>query len=55
MEMLIAREGMIYTNGTDYGTTISLAEGVDVSEYYEITFEEYNKKMDEISGAEIYE
>ena len=43
MEMLIAREGMIYTNGTDYGTTISLAEGADASAYHEISMKEYEE------------
>ena len=43
---LIASDGMIYTNGTDYGREIFLAEGVDASDYYEITDDEYNKKME---------
>ena len=43
---LIAKPGMIYTNGTDYGKMIFLAEGVDASDYYEITEDEYNEKME---------
>ena len=38
---LFADEGKILTNGTDYGTTIYLAEGADASTYYEIPIEEY--------------
>lgn len=41
MVTLYADEGKILTNGTDYGTTISLAEGADASAYREITIEEY--------------
>lgn len=38
---LKADVGMVYTNGTDYGTVIYLAEGVDPASYYKITEEEY--------------
>lgn len=47
MVTLIADEGKVITNGTDYGTTISLAEGVDGSAFYEITLDEYNKILEE--------
>lgn len=47
MVTLIADEGKVITNGTDYGTTISLAEGLDSSAFYEITREEYNKILEE--------
>ena len=47
MLTLIADKGKVITNGTDYGTTISLAEGVDASAYYEITLEEYNDALEE--------
>lgn len=40
--VLTADDGMVYTNGTDYGTVIYLAEGADPSAYYQITEEEYN-------------
>lgn len=43
---LIAKPGMIYTNGTDYGREIFLAEGVDSSAYYEITEEEYFARLE---------
>lgn len=39
--IIIADEGKILTNGTDYGTTIHLAVGADASTYYEIPIEEY--------------
>ena len=45
MITLFADEGKILTNGTDYGTTISLAVGVDASEYYEISIEEYEQLL----------
>lgn len=43
MTTLYADKGMVITNGTDYGTTISLAEGADASCYREISVEEYEK------------
>ena len=36
-----ADEGKWLTDGENYGKTISLAEGVSVNNYYEITNEEY--------------
>ena len=44
---LIASEGMIFTNGEIYGTTIYLADGVDANAFYEITIEEYHKRLEE--------
>ena len=41
-KVIYADEGMIATNGVNYGSIITLAEGVDVDGYYEITEEEYN-------------
>ena len=40
-KVLKADEGMVLTNGTDYGRTIYLADGVDGSTYYQITEAEY--------------
>lgn len=40
--VLCADEGTVLTNGTDYGTVIWLAEGVDADNYHAITQEEYN-------------
>lgn len=36
-----ADEGKWLTDGENYGKTISLAEGVSVDDYYEITNEQY--------------
>lgn len=52
MLTLIADEGKVITNGTDYGTTISLAEGVDASAYYEIPLEEYNDTLNDGTRGE---
>lgn len=41
--MLIASEGMWLTDGDIYGKTISLANGVSVDRYHEITDDEYNR------------
>ncbi len=44
MEILIrAGKGKILTDGENYGKTISLAAGVSVDKYHEITEEEYNE------------
>lgn len=47
--IIIAEEGKVITNGTDYGTTIVLAEGADASNYYEISKAEYEKILAEES------
>lgn len=47
MITLYAEKGKILTNGIDYGTTISLAEGATAEEYYEITLEEYEQILKE--------
>lgn len=44
---ITASEGMVLTNGEAYGTVIFLAENDDADNYYEITREEYDKKMAE--------
>lgn len=44
--VLTADEGMVFTNGTDYGTVIYLAEGADPTAYYQITDAEYNAIME---------
>ena len=40
--ILTADEGMILTDGVNYGRVIYLADGTDPSVYYQITEEEYN-------------
>lgn len=40
---------MVITDGENYGKTISLADDANLDSYYEITEEEYNKKMSEVS------
>ena len=42
-DLIFADDGKILTNGVDYGTTISLADGVSDKDYYEITIEEYEQ------------
>jgi hypothetical protein len=44
---LTAGEGMVLTNGTNYGTVIFLAEGESAYDYREITKSEYEAILDE--------
>jgi len=41
----IASEGMILTNGTDFGRKIYLADGTDETSWYEIPEEKYEETM----------
>ena len=54
-----ADEGNILTDGKIYGTTIFLGSGRSISEFYEITLEEYDKILEEtlinIEGIEVAE
>ena len=46
-DLILADDGKFLTNGVDYGTTISLADGVSDKDYYEITQEEYDQILAE--------
>lgn len=39
---LYADDGMVLTNGTDYGKIVTLAVGANATDWREITEEEYN-------------
>lgn len=43
--ILKAEDGKYLTNGNTYGKTVVLPEGADVNEWYEITEDEYNEKV----------
>lgn len=45
--ILYADEGMILTDGENYGTTVYLAEGREASEFHEITEAEYEQILKE--------
>jgi hypothetical protein len=45
MITLYADEGKVLTHGTDYGTTVELAEGLSSEGWYEITEEEHEKML----------
>ena len=44
---LYAEDGMILTDGENYGTIIHLAVGADAEKYHEITKEEYERILAE--------
>lgn len=50
--ILIASEGMVYTDGTIFGRKIYLQHGRNPDEFYEITNEEYNRIIEEKSSNE---
>lgn len=43
LRKIIATEGMILTDGENYGKIIFLSDDADVSLWYEITEEKYNE------------
>ena len=51
-EVIEASEGMILTDGSVYGETIYLAEGVSKDSFYEITREEYEAIVNSESATE---
>lgn len=52
---LYADEGMIITDGENYGTTISVAVDGDIDKYYEITQTEYEEMQKELEEPIIEE
>ena len=46
MTTLYADEGMILTDGENYGTTMQLAEGRTTDDIREISMEEYNNILE---------
>ena len=53
---LIANDGMVLTNGTDYGREVFLADTETAENWHEITEEEYNEilKAKEQANAELH-
>lgn len=53
--VLYAEEGKILTDGNIYGKQIFLADNIDINSFYEITEEEYKKKMKEMEEVDYHE
>lgn len=49
---LYAEDGMILTDGENYGTIIHLAVGADAEKYHEITKEEYERILAEAESEQ---
>lgn len=49
--VLYAEDGKVLTNGTEYGTVIYLADGVNKDAFYEISQEEYEEIFKEQEEA----
>ena len=48
---LYADEGMVITDGKNYGTTVFVEVGGDIDKYYEITKEEHDAIMEDMRKA----
>lgn len=44
---LVASEGMLITDGTNYGKVVRLAEGQTEDDFFEVPEEEYNRILEE--------
>ena len=55
LRILKASEGMVLTDGKEYGTTIYLGEGRNEEEFYEITHKEYDEIVNADMPEELYE
>lgn len=52
--LLVAKKGMVFTDGTTYGKQIRIAKGENPDNYREITIEEYEtitEQSDENEGV----
>lgn len=51
-KIIKASDGMMLTNGSIFGKTIYLADGLNERDFYEITREEYEKTLEVVSNYE---
>lgn len=51
-KVLYAADGMVLTNGTDYGKVIFLADGGDEMQWQEITQEEADAIVEKFGGID---
>lgn len=52
-EVLIAKDGNVFTDGEIFGKKIYLALGGDKTRYYEISIEEYEKIQESLQTEKI--
>ena len=51
-KIIKASDGMVLTNGTIFGRTIYLADGLNESDFYEITLADYERTIAEQETTE---